>query len=84
MLDKIIVNSKEYNVLFSFESKNTNKKYIVYTDYKKENNSITCYGSIYEDGKILPIDTDAENEAIEEMLKTMESISKEKYALIKE
>ena len=40
----------EYEILFTFESEDTNKKYIVYTDNEKdEDDMIKTYASIYEE-----------------------------------
>lgn len=68
----------EYEVLFTFESNETNKNYIVYTDNTTdEEGNIKVYASIYEpneDGSIndnttlKPIETDAEWKVIETIL----------------
>lgn len=68
----------EYEVLFTFESNETNKNYIVYTDNTTdEEGNIKVYASIYEpnedgtinDNTILkPIETDAEWKVIETIL----------------
>ncbi len=76
---------KEYDILFSFESDNTGKTYIAYTDFTKdENNIIKVYSSIYEDGNLSKVDTDAENQIIEEMLNTISETAKTKYQIINE
>ena len=67
---------KEFDILYSFKSKNTGKDYVVYTDFTKENNIINCYASIYEDGKLLP-----ENKVIETMINTISATAKTKYQL---
>ena len=71
-------NEVEYEVLFTFESNETNKNYIVYTDNTTdEEGNIKVYASIYEpnedgtinDNTILkPIETDAEWKVIETIL----------------
>lgn len=68
----------EYEVLFTFESNETNKNYIVYTDNSvDEDGCIKVYASIYEpkeDGTIdenttlKPIETDAEWAKIQTIL----------------
>lgn len=73
---------EEYEILFSFDSKNTLKKYIVYTNLKKENNIITCYSGMLESGKIMPVTTEAELKVIDEMLNTLTYKTKTKYNLI--
>ncbi len=72
---------KEFDILYSFKSKNTGKDYVVYTDFTKENNIINCYASIYEDGKLLPVDTEEENKVIETMINTISATAKTKYQL---
>lgn len=90
MKDKIIIKNdkgeeKEFDILFSFDSENTGKTYVTYTDFTKEDGVIKCYSSIYEeDGKLSPVDTEAENKIIEEMLKTLSETSKIKYGKIDE
>lgn len=82
-MDKIIITlpngeQEEYEVIFTFKSKNTNKDYVVYTNYEKdENNIIKCYSGIYEDGNITKVDTEEEIKTIDKILKditTMENI----------
>lgn len=68
----------EYEVLFTFESNETNKNYMVYTDNElDEEGNIKVYASIYEpkeDGTIdenttlKPIETDSEWKIIETIL----------------
>ncbi|MBO4600641.1 MAG: DUF1292 domain-containing protein [Bacilli bacterium] len=63
----------EYEILFTFESEDTNKKYIVYTDNEKDKDGmIKTYASIYEeDGKMLKlskIEDDKEWNVVEKLL----------------
>ena len=59
------------NVLFTFDSDETNKSYIVYTDNTKdEQGNIKVYASIYDPNstdemELLPIETDKEWRVIE-------------------
>lgn len=63
---------KEFDVLFTFESTDTNKKYVTYTDYKKdEKGNLKCYSGYYEGEKLLPVTTEIELKVIDEMLKTI-------------
>ena len=72
----------EYEVLFTFESNETNKNYIVYTDNTTDSEgNIKVYASIYEpnedgtinDNTILkPIETDAEWKVIETILNELQ------------
>ena len=82
MLDE---NGKEivYDVLFTFESEETGKNYIVYTDNTKdETGNIEVYASIYhpEDpkGKLEAIETDKEWKVIETILDTLQEEMKNK------
>ena len=64
----------EYEILFTFESEDTNKKYIVYTENEKDKDGmIKTYASIYEeDGNILKlskIEDDKEWNVVEKLLK---------------
>lgn len=66
-----------YDVLFTFESDQTNKNYIVYTDNSKdEQGNIEVYASIYypedENGRLEAIETEAEWKLIETILSTLQ------------
>ena len=68
----------EYEVLLTFESNETNKNYMLYTDNElDEEGNIKVYASIYtpkEDGtidentKLMPVETDSEWKIIETIL----------------
>lgn len=73
----------EYDVLFTFESEETNKNYIVYTDNSKdEKGNIRVYASIYypedENASLEPIETDREWKVIETILETLQEEIKKK------
>ena len=66
-----------YDVLFTFESDETKKNYIVYTDNSKdENGNIQVYASIYDPedpkSKLEAITTDKEWKVIETILETLQ------------
>ena len=66
-----------YDVLLTFESEETNKNYIVYTDNSKdENGNIEVYASIYDPedphSKLEAIETDKEWKVIETILETLQ------------
>lgn len=68
-------------VLFTFESEETKKNYIVYTDNTKDNDgNIKVYASIYnpekENNELLPIETDREWRVIETILESIQEESK--------
>ena len=77
-------NETIYDILFTFESEETNKNYIVYTDNTKdENGNVEVYASIYDPGdphsKLEAIKTDKEWKVIETILETLqEEIRKKK------
>ena len=66
-----------YDVLFTFESEETNKNYIVYTDNTKdETGNIEVYASIYDPNdphsKLEAITTEKEWKVIETILDTLQ------------
>ena len=79
-------NGKEvvYDVLFTFESDETHKNYIVYTDNSRdETGNIQVYASIYDpedpQSKLEAITTDKEWKVIETILETLqEEVRKKK------
>lgn len=72
-----------YDVLFTFDSEETNKSYIVYTDNSTdEEGNIQVYASTYKKGegtstKLDPIETDKEWKIIETILNTIQETVKE-------
>ena len=72
-----------YDVLFTFDSEETNKSYIVYTDNSTdEEGNIQVYASTYQKGegtstKLDPIETDKEWKIIETILNTIQETVKE-------
>lgn len=70
-------NEVVYDVLFTFESDETKKNYIVYTDNTKdENGNIEVYASIYDpedpQSKLEAITTDKEWKVIETILESLQ------------
>ena len=66
-----------YDVLFTFESEETGKNYIVYTDNKKdESGNIEVYASTYDpenpQSKLEAIQTEKEWKVIETILDTLQ------------
>ena len=69
-------------VLFTFESEETKKNYIVYTDNTEDDDGNTrVYASIYDpndtNGELLPIETDREWKIIETILDSIQEKAKE-------
>jgi len=78
-------NGKEiiYDVLFTFESDETKKNYIVYTDNTRDEiGNIQVYASIYDpedpNSKLEAITTDKEWKVIETILETLQEEIKKK------
>ena len=72
----------ECEVLFTFESEETNKNYIVYTDNTiDEIGNIKVYASIFDPNndttKLDPIETEQEWNMIESILETLQEEAKE-------
>lgn len=72
-----------FDVLFTFESEETHKNYIVYTDNTKDaTGNIEVYASIYDpenpNSKLEPIETDKEWKVIETILNTLQEEVKKK------
>ena len=71
-------NEVVYDVLFTFESEETNKNYIVYTDNKVDEvtGNIEVYASIYDPNdpksKLEAIETEKEWKVIETILETLQ------------
>lgn len=71
------------DILFTFDSEETKKSYIVYTDNSKdESGNIQVFASIYdpneEDQKLEPITTEQEWKVIETILNTLQEEIKKK------
>ena len=71
------------DILFTFDSEETNKSYIVYTDNSKdEAGNIQVFASIYdpkqESPKLEPIETEQEWKIIESILNTLQEEIKKK------
>mgnify|MGYP002767340352 FL=1 len=74
---------KEYGVLFTFESEETNKNYIVYTDNSLDDTgNVQVFASVYnpedENTKLEPIETEKEWKVIETILDTLQEEVKKK------
>lgn len=69
---------KQYEMLFTFDSDETKKSYMVYTDHEKdEDGKEKVYASIYDpsglDKNIYPITTDKEWDVIENILTSIQN-----------
>lgn len=71
----------ECEPLFTFESEETKKQYVVYTDNTKDKDgNVRVFASIYKmnnkGGELLPIKTDKEWKVIETILESIQEESK--------
>lgn len=71
----------EFEVLFTFESDETKKNYMVYTDNTKdENDNVRVYASVFvpdaEPLELLPVETEREWKIIETILESIEEENK--------
>ena len=71
----------ECEPLFTFESEETKKQYVVYTDNSKDKNgNVRVFASIYETGengnKLLPIKSEKEWKVIETILESIQEETK--------
>lgn len=71
-----------YEIIFKFDSEQTKKSYVVYTDHEKENGLEKVYANVYDKtGKskeLLPIETEEEWNTIEAFLSKLEDETDEK------
>ena len=72
----------ECEVLFTFDSKETGKSYIAYTDHSTdEGGNIQVFASIFdpneEDGKLEPIESEKEWKIIESILESLKETQEE-------
>ena len=62
-------NEKQFIILFTFNSDETKKQYVVYQD--PDGDAADVFASIYDDeGNLYPIETEAEWEMVEEVVNT--------------
>ena len=82
-------NEIEFEILFTFESDETKKNYMVYTDNTKdENGNVRVYASVFkpdaEPLELLPVETEREWKIIETILESIEEESKKNKESIEE
>jgi uncharacterized protein YrzB (UPF0473 family) len=75
-------NLKEYEIIYKFDSNETKKSYVVYTDHEMEDGLIKVYANVYDKtGRkrtLMPIQTEEEWNTIETFLSKLEGIINEK------
>ncbi len=76
--------SKTYEIIFKFDSEETKKSYIIYTDNVKEKNKLKVYANVYDktgrSKELLPIETEKEWNTIETFLSKLEGEVNEEKA----
>ena len=82
-------NEIDFEVLFTFESDETKKNYMVYTDNSKDDNGNTrVYASVFkpdaEPLELLPVETEREWKIIETILSSIEEENKKNNEELKE
>ena len=68
--------TKEYEIIFKFDSEETKKSYVVYTDHSMEKGKMKVYANVYDktgrSKELLPIETEEEWNTIETFLSKLE------------
>jgi uncharacterized protein YrzB (UPF0473 family) len=72
----------EYEIIYTFDSDETKKSYIVYTDNKLVDGKLKVYANVYdktlENRNLMPIETEEEWNTIETFLSKLENMQNEK------
>lgn len=63
-------NEKEFEILFTFESDDYNKKYVLYFDPTQDDDDIDVLFSSYDDESLYAVEDEAEIEMISEVFNT--------------
>ena len=75
-------NEKEFETIFTFDSDQTKKSYIIYTAHEKDDNMLKVYANCYDkSGKnknLKPIETEEEWNTIEAIMTKLEGLVSEK------
>lgn len=74
-------NVKEYEIIYKFDSDQTKKSYIIYTDNTYKDGQLMVYANVYDKtGKsknLMPIETEEEWNTIETFLSKLEDLANE-------
>lgn len=70
---------KEFEIIYKFDSDQTKKSYIIYTDGEKEDGLLCVYANVYDktgvNKNLMPIETEEEWNTIETLLAKLEDLS---------
>lgn len=73
---------KQFEIIYKFDSDQTNKSYIIYTDGEKEEGLLRVYANVYDktgvNKNLMPIETEEEWNTIETLLAKLEDLSDER------
>ncbi len=75
-------NEKEFEIIYKFDSDQTKKSYLIYTDNTKENGRLRVYANTYDktgaSNALNQIETEEEWNTIEALLAKLEELKNEK------
>lgn len=70
---------KQFEIIYKFDSDQTKKSYIIYTDGEKEDGLLRVYANVYDktgaNKNLMPIETEEEWNTIETLLAKLEDLS---------
>lgn len=73
---------KEFEIIYKFDSDQTKKSYLIYTDGEKEDGRVKVYANVYDktgvNKNLMPIETEEEWNTIEALLSKLEELNDEK------
>ncbi len=73
---------KECEIIYKFDSDQTKKSYVIYTDHEKEDGLLKVYANVYDKSgsnkELMPIETEEEWNTIETLLAKLEDLLDEK------
>ena len=73
---------KEFEIIYKFDSDQTKKSYLIYTDGEKEAGRVKVYANVYDktgaNKNLMPIETEEEWNTIEALLSKLEELHNEK------
>lgn len=73
---------KEFEIIYKFDSEQTKKSYLIYTDGEKEDGRVKVYANVYDktgvNKNLMPIETEEEWNTIEALLSKLEELNDEK------
>lgn len=72
---------REFEIIYKFDSDQTKRSYLIYTDGEKEEGRVKVYANIYDktgtNRNLIPIETEEEWNTIEALLSKLEDLNNE-------